>query len=209
MMAINPARNVISEAGNIPYKTGPDDGPNQPFGKPMGIHPGRVVWAWDTTATRRNCKGYYFSPENNNQKVISRMFDQSMEKLAGKNSVAGSWDAMFRYFNSMKHHVSRSYQKGEKIFIKINQTSGRGRLRQSEREEGNYYYPESHGGKSDDGRQYLGTCETDQYIVLLLLRQLVNDCGINQADIAVGDPQNPTYGHNFDAWSAEFPNVVY
>ena len=53
------------------------------------------------------------------------------------------------------------------------------------------------------------TCETTPYVALELLRHLVNHCGIDQSDIAIGDPQNPTLGHNYDAWSAEFPDVVY
>ena len=43
--------------------TGPGDGPNQPMGKAIGIHPGRVVWAWDPEATDENCQGYFFNPE--------------------------------------------------------------------------------------------------------------------------------------------------
>jgi hypothetical protein len=46
-------------------------------------------------------------------------------------------------------------------------------------------------------------------VVLEILRQLINECGVAQSDITVCDPQNPTYGHNYDAWGAEFPDVVY
>ena len=94
----------------------------------------------------------------------------------------------------------KGYTKGEKIFIKINQTSGRGRLTVAERAKGNYTVPVRPG---------LGTAETTPPIVLSILRQLINECGIAQADIAIGDPQNPTLGHNYDAWAAEFPNVKY
>ncbi len=45
-----------------PGKTGPDDGPNQPMGEGVGVHPGRVVWAWDPDATDEDCMGYYFNP---------------------------------------------------------------------------------------------------------------------------------------------------
>jgi hypothetical protein len=33
--------------------------------------------------------------------------------------------------------------------------------------------------------------------------------GVNQADISVGDPMTDIYGHNYDIWHAEFPNVKY
>ena len=209
-LAITPSGNSLAVDQNISVRNGPDDGPNQPFGTAMGINPGRVIWDWDTMATNRNCDGYYFKPENTSQKVVSKMLNESVIKLSGESSVRKSWDAMFRYFNKKKHQSDRGYISGEKIFIKINQTSGRGRLKQSEREKGNFYYPVSvekqPGGK---GSQDLGTCETSPYLVLQILRQLVNDCGIDQSDIAVGDPQNPTFGHNYDVWASEFPDVKY
>jgi hypothetical protein len=208
---------AISLSG-IPYyknqyisaKNGPDDGPNQPFGTALGIYPGRVVWTWDTMATNRDCKDYYFKPENTDQQVVSKMFSKSVIRLTGESSVRESWDAMFRYFNLKKHQTNKGYTKGEKIFIKINQTSGRGRLRIAERARGNFYYPDPPKPKQGEERKAnLGTCETSPFIVLEILRQLINDCGVSQSDIAVGDPQNPTYGHNYDTWHAEFPDVIY
>jgi len=59
-LAITPSDNKSASVMNIPVKTGPDDGPNQPFGTAMGIKPGRVIWDWDTAATNRNCMTYYF-----------------------------------------------------------------------------------------------------------------------------------------------------
>lgn len=209
-LAITPSGNLIDIDQDISVKRGPDDGPNQPFGTAMGINPGRVIWDWDTLATNRNCAGYYFKSENTSQKVVSKMLDESVIKLTGESTVRKSWDAMFRYFNKKKHQADRGYTSGEKIFIKINQTSGRGRLKLPEREKGNFYYPVSRE-KQPDGKRSpdLGTCETSPYLVLQILRQLVNECGIDQSAIAVGDPQNPTFGHNYDAWAAEFPDVEY
>jgi hypothetical protein len=200
IFAISPSINLNISTRNVTWKTGPDDGPNQPIGTAVGANPGRVIWAWDTTATNRNCKSYYFNPENYNQEVINRMFNESVKNLAGKSDVTKSWDAIFRDFNKRKKNVNTGYTQGEKIFIKINQTSGRGRLTVAERARGNYSVPVRPG---------LGTCETNQPIVLSILRQLINEVGIDQADIAIGDPQNPTLGHNYDAWAAEFPDVKY
>ena len=186
--------------------TGPDDGPNQPIGEAVGIHPGRVIWAWDPEATDENLTGHYFKEEYNNQKVISKMFSESVKKLAGEKSVAASWDAIFRSFNSRKNLVEKGYTPGEKIFIKINQTSGRGSLKVAARKEGNY---DIHESSSRRRGRHIGTCQTTPYLALALLRHLVNECGIAQSDIAIGDPQNPTFGHNYRAWAAEFPEVVY
>jgi ligand-binding sensor domain-containing protein len=200
VFAINPSIKFSPSGQKVTWKEGPDDGPNHPIGTAVGVNPGRVIWAWDTSATKRNIKSYHFLPENYNQEVICRMFNESVKSLAGEYNVSESWDAMFRNFNIRKRNLNIGYTKGEKIFIKINQTSGRGILTVAERARGNYTVPVRTG---------LGTAETTPPIVLAILRQLINECGIDQADIAVGDPQNPTLGHNYDAWAAEFPNVKY
>ena len=204
IFAINPLIDFSTSTRNVTlkvtWKEGPDDGPNQPIGKEVGVNPGRVVWAWDTTATIKDCKTYHFFPENYDQDVIYRMFNESVKSLASESDVSKSWDVMFRNFNKRKRNIDKGYTRGEKIFIKINQTSGRGRLKVPERAKGNYAVPVRDG---------LGICETTPSIVLSILRQLINECGIDQANIAVADPQNPTLGHNYEAWAAEFPDVKY
>jgi hypothetical protein len=55
----------------------------------------------------------------------------------------------------------------------------------------------------------LGATETSPYIVLELLRELVNKAGIRQQDISVGDPIAHIFGHNYSVWHAEFPDVIY
>jgi hypothetical protein len=198
--AMNPSITSGRSDLKVTWKEGPDDGPNQPIGTAVGVKPGRVIWAWDTAATKRNVATYHFLSENYNQEVIYRMFNESVKRLAGQSDVSKSWDAMFRNFNKRKSNSNIGYTKGEKIFIKINQTSGRGRLTVAERAGGNYTVPVRPG---------LGTAETIPPIVLSILRQLINECGIDQADIAIGDPQNPTLGHNYEAWASEFPKVKY
>ncbi len=54
-----------------------------------------------------------------------------------------------------------------------------------------------------------GATETGPWVVLELLRELVNEVGVNQADISVGDPMTDICGHNYEVWFAEFPDVVY
>ncbi len=205
--AVTPSSTVLKPVADIKFKTGPDDGPNQPFGTAVGAIPGRVVWAWDTLAVNRNCTTYHFNRENYNQDVIGKMFRASVTRLSGKSNVRRSWDTMFRDFNKRKFGTARGYIRGEKIFIKINQTSGRGRLTNAVRAKGDYHYPAQKSGKMKGPN--LGTCETAPYIVLEILRQLINEVGIDQSDIAVGDPQNPTFAHNYDTWVAEFPEVIY
>ena len=186
--------------------TGPDDGPNQPMGKATGVHPGRVVWAWDPEATDENCQGYYYNPKYSNQEVIGNMFGESVKKLAGESTIPEAWEALFRSFNRRKNQSDKGYAMGEKIFIKINQVMGQFLIKPEQWKDGDYDIlgssPKLDGPPS-------GTCHTTPYVALELLRHLVNHCGIDPSDIAIGDPQNPIYGHNYDAWSAEFPDVVY
>lgn len=194
--------------------SGPDDGPNQPIGKALGVNPGRVVWIWNPEATNEKCvsnfdtKDWYFKPENTNRKVVGNMVINSLNKLCGKTTLAESWDILFRYHNLKKHQKNRGYTKGEKIFVKINQGTSRWLLSQEDKNNG-YNFPTDL--KSDDVRRRtsLAPTETGPYIVLELLRELVNELGISQSDISVGDPMSDIYGHNYAIWFAEFPGVVY
>ena len=193
---------------------GPDDGPNQPIGKAMGVNPGRVVWIWNPEATNENCtstfdtKDWYWKPENTNGKVVGSMFRNALNKLGGKATAAESWDVLFHFFNDRKHQKNAGYTKGEKIFIKINQGTSRWLLNQDDKDKG-YYYPATLRPEETRRRTSLGPTETGPYIVLELLRELVNEVGVNQADISVGDPMTDIYGHNYDIWVAEFPGVHY
>ena len=91
----------FSFAGS-PASSGPDDGPNQPFGKALGDNPGRVVWIWNPEATNENCvsnfetKNWYWKPENINEKIVGDMFRNSLCTLTGKSSVKDSWDLLFQ-----------------------------------------------------------------------------------------------------------------
>ena len=194
--------------------TGPDDGPNQPVGKALGAYPGRVVWIWEPEATNENCisnfdtKDWYFKPENTNQAVVKSMVRNSINNLTGKTTITESWDLLFRSHNIKKYQNNKGYKKGEKIFIKINQGTSRGALNQEVKDNG-CYYPTTLKHGEEMKKVNLGATETGPYLVLELLRELVNESGINQSDIAVGDPMTDIYGHNYEVWYAEFPGVVY
>ncbi|MBK7710200.1 MAG: hypothetical protein IPJ37_04020 [Bacteroidales bacterium] len=87
----------VSTASVLPA-TGPEDGPNMPFGKGNGIKPGLVIWSWNPAATNENCKNiidngdWYFNPINADQKVISEMVSASVKKLGGKSDLKKSWN---------------------------------------------------------------------------------------------------------------------
>ena len=202
-----------SSANTLPV-SGPDDGPNQPIGNGLGVNPGRVVWIWNPEATNENCisnfntQNWYFKPENTNEKVVGNMIRSSINKLTGKNKLTESWNVLFHSQNLRKSGKDKGYTKGEKIFIKINQGTARWVLNQEDKDKG-YTLPSELKPNEERRRISLGATETGPYIVLELLRELVNELGVNQADIAVGDPMTDTYKHNYDIWFAEFPDVIY
>ena len=202
-----------SYAGSLPA-TGPDDGPNQPAGKAGGINPGRVVWAWNPDATNEKCKtdfdsqDWYFKPENTNPKVVGSMVRNSLNTLTGKTKINESWDQLFRYHNLKKNNQNEGYTKGEKIFIKINQGTSRLGLASEDKNNG-FYYPTTLKPGEEKRKSTFGATETGPWVVLELLRELVNEIGVTQADISVGDPMTDICGHNYEVWFAEFPDVVY
>lgn len=194
--------------------TGPGDGPNQPTGVAQGVNPGRVVWVWNPDATNENCvtnfdtQDWFFKPENTNQEVVREMVRNAITGLTGKKSIPESWDVLFRYHNLRKSDKKAGYKKGEKIFIKINQGTSRLGLTAGEKENG-FYYPTTLKPGEERRKNTFGATEAGPFIVLELLRELVNETGIDQADIAVGDPMTDICGHNFEVWVAEFPDVIY
>jgi hypothetical protein len=212
--AISLTSDLSSSSASAMPSTGPEDGPNTPVGKGIGIYPGRVIWAWNPAATNENCKNiidngdWYFSPANSDQKVISQMVSESVKKTGGKSDLKSSWNALFNYHNKIRKQKEKGYTAGEKIFIKINQGTASWVLSKEERDNG---YTISSALKSGQERRLrsLGATETSPYIVQELLRELVNVAGVRQQDIAVGDPISHIFGHNYSVWHAEFPDVVY
>ncbi len=195
-------------------KSGPDDGPNEPVGKGSGINPGLVTWAWNPDATNENCRNvmengdWYFNPVNADQKLIGDMISESVLKIAGKSDLKRSWDALFRYHNQKKYRKNRDYTPGEKIFIKINQGTASWIFSQQEKDNG-YVLATTAKGAQTRRLRNRGATETSPYVVLELLRELVNHAGVRQADITVGDPIAHIFGHNYEIWHSEFPDVIY
>jgi hypothetical protein len=213
-MAVSPTTNTNTVLQNQ-EKTGPDDGPNQPFGSAKGIYPGRVVWVWNPDATNEKFEhnnfekyDWFVDAKNTNEKVVGQMFRDGMMKLTGKKNVKKSWDAVFRFFNAKKLGKEKGYTKGEKIFIKINQGQSRWILSQADKDNG-FFIPKTLKKEEQNKIANLIPTETGPYMVLETLRELVNEMGVAQEDISIGDPMCPIWGHNYEVWSKEFPNVKY
>ncbi len=174
---------------------------NQPIGTPQGLHPGRVVWVWDSNATENELSGFWWMTENNNQQVIDTMIANGIQSLAGTTDIHDAWNHTFTFFNEQHGSGSQGYQPGEKIAIKINLNNC-----------WNYQVINPYL-KCDNER------DASPQVVKALLRQLINVVGVKQEDITVFDASRPMsnwfyyrlYYEKYPALSLkpEFPNIHY
>ncbi|MBN1950526.1 MAG: DUF362 domain-containing protein [Bacteroidales bacterium] len=176
------------------------EGANLPMGEAKGIFPGRVVWAYNPDATNASCTnnfgdGYYMDA-NTDQDVVDDMLDDVVMRLTGESTLAASWDAIFRSHNQERGKGDVGYAAGEIIFLKVNRTSSWG---------GNYSTTDL--SRIDNGNYAIS--ETSPHVVTAVLRHLVNEVGVAQSDIYIGDPMKHLYKSDYDKWHAEFPDVHY
>ena len=172
---------------------------NQSIGVAKGIYPGRVVWVWNNDATNENCTNVFgdgwFMPKNTNFQVADSMSRQAIMQLTGTETTKLAWEKLFRYYNAGAGKGDINYTTGEKIFIKINFVSSSASTFTSD--------------YTIKNTSRYGMSETSPQVVLSVLRQLINDFGIPQDKIFVGDPIKHIYKHVFEMWYSEFPDVHY
>ncbi|MBI4651696.1 hypothetical protein HY745_10520 [Candidatus Desantisbacteria bacterium] len=92
------------------------------------------------------------------------------------NTDKEAWNEIFRYSNRNRGKNDIGYQAGEKICIKLNLTTCNARK--------NQVNPITYEKNSN----LLNRIDNSPYIILALLRQLVNIAGVAQNDITIGDP---------------------
>lgn len=210
---INITSDTTESSAQVANQTGPQDGPNSPVGIGRGVKPGSVIWVWNPDATNENCKNkaenydWFFTPSNTNGEVAGKMVSDAVKKLGGSNDLSKSWDALFKQFNKDKTGKKKGYVAGQKIFIKINQGTASWSLSRDEQANG---YTVSKEAKPGQRRgRFNAATETAPYVVLELLKELVNNAGVKQQDIYIGDPIAHIFGHNYNVWHSEFPDVNY
>ncbi len=186
----NFVKSFASANADVPRVNSLTDPRNEPVGNGYGIYNGRVVWVYDADATNENCTNtsgdFWFEDKNTDQAVVDRMLDDGIKKIAGEESVADAWESLFTYHNKKKGRSNKGYTAGEKICIKINLT--------------NSSYLEFNSNDKMDATPQL---------VLSLLKQLVNEVGIAEEDITLGDPFRTFRDIYWDKCHTVFPDVNY
>lgn len=187
--------------------------PNDPIGEAQGIFPGRVVWMWNTNATNENCDNTsnangvidegdnaWFMDINNDQMVIDSMLSKSLLALTSSSTEEESWNAIFHYYNNKNGNGDIGYSNDEIIFLKLNATTVYGDI--------GVRYDENLR-RNDDIAINPFSAETNPYLVLSILKQLVNHAGISESNIFIGDPSRNIYQSFYHLWHDEFPNINY
>ncbi len=168
---------------------------NSPIGEGKGVNPGRVAWIHDADAT--NWSGGTTAPypyENTctDQTVVNEMFSKGIRALAGENTDADAWDAIFRNFNQRMGKGDVSYTSGEKIAIKIN-----------------FVLMYSNPSDGEMPASVKSRISNSPQLAIALLKQLIDVVGVSPGDISIGDAQMMMPNHWYDMVYAQCPGVVY
>jgi len=173
---------------------------NSPVGTAKGIHPGRVVWVHDPDATdwAGPGDGHWWQSDHTDQAVVDRMMSRAIRELTGEQTDAAAWNRLFEYFNQTHNKGNSGYKKGVKIVVKVNyvgciQTWSRNPV-----------------VKIDDyNLRNADYMNTSPQMIIALLRQLVNEAGVNESDITVGDTLCYFPNEFYNMCHEEFPDVRY
>ena len=169
---------------------------NEPIGTARGINPGRVVWVHDPEATDWDGpgNGHPWQAEHTDPERVSDMVSLSIRELTGAANDSQAWDKLFKYLNKACGKGEVGYKPGEKIVIKVNFVG----------------FIFTHGGvdaetyKLNSTRDYMNT---SPQMLVALLRQLVENAGVEQSDIAICDSLAYFANEYYDIIHKEFPSV--
>jgi hypothetical protein len=171
---------------------------NQPIGVGKGVHPGRVAWIHDANAATwtgkdgdNNKQPYWFDNTSTNPQVVSEMMSKSLRILAGADSDAAAWDAIFRNFNEQMGRGNVGYQPGEKIGIKVN------------------FVLEMTTYNGIKSSSYMDQIDCSPQLTIALLKQLTDVVGVASGDISIGDPSACMPNYWYDMVVSKCPGVVY
>ncbi|MGD0500262.1 MAG: DUF362 domain-containing protein [Bryobacteraceae bacterium] len=107
-------------ADDAPFKT-PTEAVNTPMGAGKGIHPGRVVWAYDPKAATWDGKtGNWWDDASTNPGLVDTMLSGSLRSLTAERTDQEAWRALFGFFNQTRKLGGDGYRPGDKVAVKLN-----------------------------------------------------------------------------------------
>ena len=173
---------------------------NAPIGVAKGIHPGRVVWVHDPDSTdwAGPGDGYWWQSNHTDQAVVDKMMSRAIMALSGEKTDSAAWNRLFEHFNKTHGRENRGYQTGEKIVVKVNYV---GCIQ--------VWRGDSAANIDDYKLRSVDYMNTSPQMIIALLRQLVNEAGVNEEDITVGDTLCYFPNEFYNMCHDEFPNVRY
>ena len=173
---------------------------NAPIGVAKGIHPGRVVWVHDPDSTdwAGPGDGHWWQSNHTDQAVVDKMMSRAIIALSGEKTDAAAWNRLFEHFNQTNGKGKSGYKKGEKIVVKVNYV---GCIQ--------VWRGDSVAGIDDYNLKNADYMNTSPQMIIALLRQLVNEAGVSEADITVGDTLCYFPNEYYNMCHEEFPNVRY
>ncbi|MBN2215276.1 MAG: DUF362 domain-containing protein [Bacteroidales bacterium] len=186
-VTLNDTRDVAASVLNSDAGFVPTDPANSPVGTAKGIHPGRVVWVYDSElCDQGSTSGYWWEDERTDPLVARQMMTQAIYNLTGIFDLVEAWDSIFRYFNQTRYGENTGYEAGDKITIKINNIFSR---------------------SYDWTKDPLKEPRPCPQMVHALIWHLVNKAGVPEGDITFYDcifyHGDPVYNYCY----ADFPGV--
>ena len=139
---------------------------HEPYGKGVGVYPGRVVWTHKPEAVSWDGKGYWWQPEHFSEDIILTMVRAGIARLTGQADAVAGWNALFHWHNT-SHGKTGGYKPGQKIAIKANMNGA--------------------GAYSDDTQGRTHESYANPVLLKNLLLSLIEDGGIAPGDITVYD----------------------
>ncbi len=169
-----------------------------PIGQAKGIHPGRVVWVHDPEATdwKGPGDGHLWQDEHANPAVSDRMMSDAVRSLTGESTDAKAWEALFRYHNKTRGKGDVGYKAGQKIAVKVNFV---GFIKTTDA-----VNPQTYALQT-----WVDYMNTSPQMMAALLRQLTQNAGVKQSDIAIGDGLGYFAKEYYDMLHKQFPDVTY
>jgi len=174
---------------SAPARWKPSDPPNRPIGQAKGISPGRVVWVHDPRVVKWDgdpASGGWFEDKVTDPALAAQMLGTSLRRLTGAKTDAEAWTVLFRHYNRTHGRGDAGYRPGEKVAVKLNLNC-------------------SPSHKADPRH---GLYNTPQ-LTLALLRQLVKEAGVAEADVVVYDASRFMNDTIFLPAHAEFPGIRF